>query len=153
MDAASAGMAADVLLRAAMPADGDDVAALLGELGYPCDHREAVARIAAVAADPRQALLVAVERGRVRALLALHTMYSLARGAEVVRITALVVAGDARGQGLGRRLLREAERFARTCGAQRLEISSGTQRTGAHAFYRECGFAESGLRFVRPLGD
>ncbi|GAB3735097.1 hypothetical protein GCM10028862_18610 [Luteimonas pelagia] len=153
MPAASAGMAADVLLRAAMPADGDDVAGLLGALGYPCDVREAVARIATVAADPRQVLVVAVERGRVRAMLALHTMYSLARGADIVRITALVVAEDARGHGLGRRLLREAERFARTCGAQRLEISSGTQRTGAHAFYQACGYGESGRRFVRPLGD
>jgi GNAT superfamily N-acetyltransferase len=80
-------------------------------------------------------------------------MYSFARGAEVVRITALVVAEDARGHGLGRRLLREAERFARACGAQRLEISSGIQRTGAHAFYLECGYTESGRRFVRPLGD
>jgi GNAT superfamily N-acetyltransferase len=136
--------AADLVLRAAVPADGDDVAALLGQLGYPCGHAEAAARILAVAGDRRQALLLAVERGAVRGLLALHAMYSLARGADIVRITALVVAEQARGRGIGRLLLREAER---------LEISSGRHRTGAHAFYRGCGFAESGRRFVKPLGD
>jgi GNAT superfamily N-acetyltransferase len=146
-------VATDLVLRAALPADGDDVAGLLGQLGYPCDHAEATARILAVADDRRQALLVAVERGAVRGLLALHAMYSLARGADIVRITALVVDGQARGHGIGRLLLREAERLARAGGAQRLEISSGSHRTDAHAFYRGCGFAESGLRFVKPLGD
>jgi GNAT superfamily N-acetyltransferase len=145
--------AADLVLRAAVPADGDDVAALLGQLGYPCGHAEAAARILAVAGDRRQALLLAVERGAVRGLLALHAMYSLARGADIVRITALVVAEQARGRGIGRLLLREAERLARSGGAERLEISSGRHRTGAHAFYRGCGFAESGQRFVKPLGD
>jgi GNAT superfamily N-acetyltransferase len=146
-------VATDLVLRAAVAADGDDVAGLLGQLGYPCDHAEATARILAVADDRRQALLVAVERGAVRGLLALHAMYSLARGADIVRITALVVDGQARGHGIGRLLLREAERLARAGGAQRLEISSGSHRTDAHAFYRGCGFAESGLRFVKPLGD
>jgi len=146
-------VAADLVLRAAVAADGDDVAGLLGQLGYPCDHAEATARILAVAEDRRQALLVAVERGAVRGLLALHAMYSLARGADIVRITALVVDGQARGHGIGRLLLREAERLARAGGAERLEISSGSHRADAHAFYRGCGFAESGLRFVKPLGD
>ena len=145
--------AADLVLRAAVPADGDDVAELLGQLGYPCDHAEAATRVLALAQDPRQTLVVAVDRGEVRGLLALHAMYSLARGADVVRITALVVADQARGRGIGRLLLREAERLARTGGAERLEISSGSHRTDAHAFYRGCGFAESGLRFVKPLGD
>jgi GNAT superfamily N-acetyltransferase len=146
--------AEDVVLRAALPADGDDVAALLGQLGYPCDHADATTRILAVAEDRRQALVVAVEPGgAVRGLLAMHAMYSLARGADVVRITALVVADQARGRGIGRLLLREAERLARAGDAERLEISSGSHRTDAHAFYRGCGFAESGLRFVKPLGD
>lgn len=146
--------ATDLVLRAAVPADGDHVAELLGQLGYPCDHAEAAARILALAEDRRQALVVAVEHdGAVRGLLALHAMYSLARGADVIRITALVVSDQARGRGIGRLLLREAERLARTGGAERLEISSGSHRTDAHAFYRGCGFAESGLRFVKPLGD
>jgi GNAT superfamily N-acetyltransferase len=145
--------AANPVLRAAVPADCDDVASLLGQLGYPCDYAEAAARIMALAQDPRQALLVAVDRGAVRGLLALHAMYSLARGADVVRITALVVADEARGRGIGRLLLREAERLARAGDAERLEISSGSHRTEAHAFFRGCGFAESGLRFVKSLGD
>jgi len=146
-------VAADLVLRAAVAADGDDVAGLLGQLGYPCDHAEATARILAVAEDRRQALLVAVERGAVRGLLALHAMYSLARGADIVRITALVVDGQARGHGIGRLLLREAEHRARLAGAARIELTSATHRTEAHAFYKACGFNESALRFLKRLGD
>lgn len=150
---ARAGDVADADLRGAVPADADDVAALLTELGYPCDVQEAVQRISIVADDDRQALLVSRAQGRISGLLALDFMYYLPLGAMTCRITALVIAPDAQRQGLGRWLLREAERRARLGGAARIELTSAAQRTDAHAFYRACGYAESSLRFVKPLGD
>ena len=38
--------AEDFDLRGAVPADADDVAALLTQLGYPCEPADAAARIA-----------------------------------------------------------------------------------------------------------
>ncbi len=143
--------AADV--RIAGSADADAVALLLAELGYPCEAGEARARIAAIRADERQALLLAHCDSRACGLLALDFMYYLPLGATTCRITGLVVSPDARRRGLGRQLLREAERRARVAGAARLELTSAAQRLDAHAFYRSCGFADGALRFVKVLGS
>ena len=148
-----AGGVADADLRGAVPADADDVAALLTELGYLCDVHDAAQRISIIAHDERQALLVSRAQGRISGLLALDFMYYLPLDAMTCRITALVIAPDAQRQGLGRWLLREAERRARLGGAARIELTSAAQRTDAHAFYRACGYAESSLRFAKPLGD
>ncbi len=147
------GPLADADLRSASLIDADDVAGLLGELGYPCDIREAAERIATIIDNDRQALVVARCEGRVCGLVALDFMYYLPLGTTTCRITALVVTSDAQGRGLGRQLLREAERRARAGGAARLELTSGSQRTDAHAFYRACGYGDRSVRFVKRLGD
>ena len=143
----------DVDLRAAVPADADDVAALLEALGYPCEAADAAERIATVLHNDRQALILARHRGAVCGLLALDYMYYLPLGTTTCRVTALVVSTAAQGHGLGRLLLRDAERRARIGGAARLEVTSASHRTEAHAFYRACGFSDGAARFVKLLGD
>ena len=138
-------------LRSAMIADADDVARLLTELGYPCEIDEAAERIDAIAANDRQALVLARRDGAVCGLVALDFMYYLPLGTTTCRITAMVVTPEAQGRGVGRQLLREAERRARTGGAARLEITSGSQRTDAHAFYKACGYGDGTVRFVKAL--
>jgi GNAT superfamily N-acetyltransferase len=144
---------ADIDLRNATPADAEDVALLLTALGYPCETAEAAERIAMVLHNDRQTLLLARLRGVACGLLSLDFMYYLPLGTTTCRVTALVVSEDARGHGLGRLLLRDAERRARLGGAARLEVTSAGHRTEAHAFYRACGFSEGAVRFVKLLGD
>ena len=140
-------------LRSAMIADADDVARLLSELGYPCEIDDAAERIDAIAANDRQALVLARRDGAVCGLVALDFMYYLPLGTITCRVTALVVTPTAQGLGIGRQLLKEAERRARTGGASRIELTSGSQRTEAHAFYRACGYKDSSVRFVKQLGE
>ena len=140
-------------LRSAMIADADDVARLLTELGYPCEIDEAVERIDAIAANDRQALVLARRAGAVCGLVALDFMYYLPLGTITCRVTALVVTPTAQGLGIGRQLLKEAERRARGGGASRIELTSGSQRTEAHAFYRACGYKDSSVRFVKQMGE
>ena len=143
----------DIDLRGAIPGDARDVATLLTLLGYPCEPADAAERIATVLHNDRQALVLARQAGIVSGLLALDFMYYLPLGTTTCRVTALVVSEDAQGQGIGRLLLRDAERRARQAGATRLELTSAAHRTEAHAFYRACGFSEGALRFVKLLGD
>jgi GNAT superfamily N-acetyltransferase len=138
-------------LRNASPADADDVAALLQALGYPCETDDAMERIASVLDNDRQALVLARNAGAVCGLIALDFMYYLPLGTTTCRITAMVVTPEAQGRGVGRQLLREAERRARTGGAARLEITSGSQRSEAHAFYKACGYSDGTVRFVKAL--
>ena len=139
-------------IRNAVIADADDVARLLSEMGYPCDLDDAAERIDAILANDRQALLVARRDGAVCGLIALDFMYYLPLGTTTCRVTALVVTPTAQGLGIGRQLLKEAERRARSGGAARIELTSGSQRTEAHAFYRACGYKDSSVRFVKLLG-
>ena len=143
----------DIDLRGAIPGDAGDVATLLGQLGYPCEPVDAAERISTVLHNDRQALILARSRGVACGLLALDFMYYLPLGTTTCRVTALVVAEDAQGRGVGRLLLRDAERRARLGGAARLEVTSAGHRTDAHAFYRACGFTEGAVRFVKLLGD
>ena len=141
----------NVDLRSASLMDADDVALLLSALGYPCEREDAGERIHAIIANDRQALVLARHDGVVCGLIALDFMYYLPLGTTTCRITAMVVTPEAQGRGIGRQLLREAERRARTGGAARLEITSGSQRTDAHAFYRACGYGDGTVRFVKAL--
>ena len=139
-------------LRVAMPADADDVARLLTEMGYPCEIDDALERIGAILDNDRQVVVVARRDGAVSGLIALDFMYYLPLGTTTCRVTALVVTATAQGLGIGRALLKEAERRARVGGAARIELTSGSQRTEAHAFYRACGYSDGTVRFVKSLG-
>ena len=143
----------DADLRSASRIDADDVAALLSELGYPCDAQDAAQRIATIVDNDRQALVVARCDGEVCGLIALDFMYYLPLDTTTCRITALVVGTSAQGRGLGRQLLREAERRARAAGAARIELTSGSQPAEAPAFNKACGYSDGTLRFIKRLGD
>ena len=144
---------APVRIRAAAIGDAPDVARLLDQLGYPCTRDEAAERIATVLGDPRQQLLLAEVDGHACGLAALDVRYSLTRGADQARITALVVDRDHARRGLGRALLREVEAIGRRSHVSRIEVTSNMRRDEAHAFYRECGYAEGSRHFFKLLGD
>jgi GNAT superfamily N-acetyltransferase len=140
-------------VRPAEPGDAADVAALLEVLGYPCSRAEAIERIGHFRHDPRQHLLLAELDGAACGLAALQLNYSVIRGAEVARITAMVVSPACVRQGIGRRLLREIELISRRAGAVRIEVTSNPRRDAAPAFYHGCGYADGSRHFVKLLGD
>lgn len=55
-------------------------------------------------------------------------------------ILALAVSIEHQRSGVGRGLLDAVERWARESGAQGIRLVSASARTGAHAFYKKCGF-------------
>ncbi|TBR10091.1 MAG: GNAT family N-acetyltransferase [Lysobacter sp.] len=144
---------AGIRIRDARIGDASDVARLLEALGYPCTRDEAAERISLVLADPRQRLLLAEIDGHASGMAGLDLRYSLARGTEQARITALIVEAECERQGIGRRLLREVELIARQAGAARIEVNSAASREGAHAFYHGCGYGDGSRHFVKLLGD
>lgn len=142
-----------IRVRDARIGDAHDVARLLEVLGYPCDRAEAAERISLVLGDPRQRLLLAEIDGHACGLVGLDLRYSLVRGTEQARITALVVMPECARQGVGRRLLKDVEAIARHVGAARVEVNAAASRDDAHVFYRSCGYADASLHFVKLLGD
>lgn len=140
-------------IRPATKADAAAIAGLSGQLGYPAEERTISDRFAAIAADTRHAVLVAVEDGG--ALVGwIHIMpKTMMLESDGCEIGGLVVDEHHRGAGVGRALLAEAETWARACGYRELTVRSDTRRSGAHAFYPAQGFTRTKEQSVykKPL--
>ncbi len=139
-------------IRGAVPADAADIAALLGQLGYPALPRQAADRLDALARRDDGTVLVATGHdGAVIGVIALHWCVMLHQERPVARITTLVVDDRERRRGIGRVLMKAGAQAARMAGCDALELTTATHRQDAHAFYRAQGFTDAALRFVRSL--
>jgi len=144
-------MRAGLTIRAAEDADGEVIADLLRQLGYPATAEAIPGRLARMAAEPANAVLVAAEDGRVVGLATVIVRHVIHDDAPFARLAALVVAEDRRGRGVGRALAAAAEEIARAAGCSSIEVTSGDHRPGAHAIYRELGYEERPRRFLKRL--
>ncbi|WP_424134414.1 GNAT family N-acetyltransferase [Roseomonas chloroacetimidivorans] len=133
-------------LRAALPADSSDLAALLG--GTP---RGMAQRLEALAQDPASAVLVATGwNGAAIGVIALHWHPTLTTDRPLARITALAVAEEERRNGIGRLLIKAGAQAARSAGCDLLEAAP-PEEGGATAFLQALGFTGVGSNFARPL--
>jgi predicted N-acetyltransferase YhbS len=139
------------LLRPATKADGKAVAALLGELGYPATETEASARLRGMRESRASCVLVAQADSEVVGLITAELVPYFPNGSTICRITALVVAAQHRGRGIGEALVDGAAAFAREHHCAGIEITSAEHRADAHRFYQRLGFARMSLRFFRGV--
>jgi|tagenome__1003787_1003787.scaffolds.fasta_scaffold20971459_5 N-acetylglutamate synthase-like GNAT family acetyltransferase len=135
-------------IREACFADAPALAALVSELGHPATSEQIAARLAA---QPGDVVLLAEGNGQVLGMAALHVHQSLEHAEPLAQLTALAVHTFARGRGVGRTLLEEAERRASDAGCARLLVLSGQGRPDAHGYYRHLGFEERTKAFTRLL--
>jgi GNAT superfamily N-acetyltransferase len=142
-------------IRPAGPADAPAVTKLLHQLGYPSNTADEVAgRLARWSGRDDLLALVAATGPRVVGVAALAVVPFFERPGCWGRVVALVVDAEARGLGIGRRLLAAAEQAALARGCVRMEISSSRRRTAAHAFYRAAGYTDrcdQSARFLKDL--
>jgi ribosomal protein S18 acetylase RimI-like enzyme len=66
-------------------------------------------------------------------------------------VSELAVAEHARGNGIGKALLADAEQLARTAGARWLRVSVLTRNTLAHEVYKSYGFTDRLVNMEKPL--
>lgn len=137
-------------IRFAGPADAGPLVPLLSQLGYPTDEATIAERLLRLTTEGDEAL-VAVRGEAILGLATVHATPVLHRPAPVGRVTALVVAEGARGQGVGRALMDAAERRLRGRGCVMVEVTSNRARTDAHAFYERLGYVATSFRFAKTL--
>lgn len=138
-------------IRGARSGDAPAVAELLTALGYPSLVGPVERRIAHCAASADTTVFVAEFMNRIAGVLSVHCIPLLHAQGSLGRITSLVVAPDYRQRGVGRLLVAAAEEFCRTHGCDRLEVTSGDHRPGAHAFYKHLGYQHDCRRFIKSL--
>ena len=144
-------------LRPARKGDVESLVALLGQLFAqevefkpdPARQRRALRLILGSPSVGR--ILVAEVEGRVVGMVSLLASVSTALGGPVAWLEDLVVASEWRGQGLGKRLVKEALAEAKKRGWRRLSLLTDSDNLRAHALYRGLGFVASPMRIFRRL--
>ncbi|MCW2990583.1 MAG: GCN5-related N-acetyltransferase [Solirubrobacterales bacterium] len=132
------------------------VCGLLAELGRPAVADSAAdgcrsAFLADLADDGADHLIAVEDRGAPVGFLSLHYRRRLNHATPEAWVPDLIVNERARGTGVGRALLAEAERRARERGCHRLALESGYSRTRAHGVYVAAGMTDGGKFFTKEL--
>ena len=140
-----------VSVRDARPADAADMASLATQLGYPASAENMPERLARLVSDENARAIVAESEGSIDGMLTIHLRYTLNHAAPIAQITLLVVNERARGKGIGRALVTEAEAWARSRGSHRINVTTQLSRVGAHAFYESVGYAHTGRRYGKDF--
>ncbi|MCP4384692.1 MAG: GNAT family N-acetyltransferase [Hyphomicrobiales bacterium] len=133
--------------------DATDLAGLMAELGYPATAAQMAGRLAGLAERADMATFAATDGDRILGFIGATVRPGLHADAPTGQIISLVVSETARGQGIGRRLVAEAETWMRAAGAYRVVVTSQNRRTEAHRFYVGLGYDTTGLRFAKAFGE
>jgi len=137
-------------LRDAKPSDAGRLVELIHELGHEIDEKSLRKNLAALK-KLDELPIVATLGKEVVGVIGRHTMTTVHRAAPVGRIPMLVVAKEAQGLMLGRKLVEAVEAWCRKKGCQLIEVTSNDRRGAAHAFYRHLGYERTSIRFAKKL--
>jgi len=139
-------------IRPAIAGDAAALAALDGQLGYPCTPSEMHARLSAIRERPEHEVLVACIDAALVGWIHVFRSVTLEAGSSAV-IGGLVVDATRRAAGVGTALLAAAEDWARAHGERTIRVRSQVVRTRAHRFYEERGYVriKQQVVFDKPL--
>jgi len=127
-------------IRRAEERDAADLAGLSGQLGYPATAEQIRERLRKIAPSPKDAVYVAeAEDGSVIGWVHVSANHLLESGTRA-EINGLVVDESRRSLGAGKRLLEEAEGWARAQGCETVNLRSNIIRERAHGFYLRNGY-------------
>lgn len=131
----------ELVIREACEKDGAAISQLSREeLGYEYPPEETAKRLRLLLNRPGHCILVAELDGEVAGYLHLND-YEVLYAPPMKNILGLAVGAAYKRQGIGRALLEAGEVWAKETGAAGIRLNSGESRTGAHSFYRACGYA------------
>jgi GNAT superfamily N-acetyltransferase len=137
-------------IREAKPSDAPRLVELIHFLGHEIDEKSVRKNLKSLAKTGEIPLVATLEK-RIIGMCGVGRRTVIHRPAPLGRITALVVAEEAQGKGIGRMLVEAAEDWLRKEGCKLIEITSNDRRTAAHAFYRHLGYERTSIRFAKKL--
>lgn len=144
-------MAGRIELRPAQTNDLETIALMMDYLGYPVLPSELKPILSDILSNPAIKLFLAVYTdGKPMGLISLHCYPALRLKGYQISIEELVVHPDFRGQGVGKKLLNFARKYAEEKGAVRLEVTTSNKRKSfRRKFYTKNGFEDAGSSVYR----
>lgn len=143
-------MGTSFTVQPARTSDAPEVAGLLADLGFPVAPETVIRRLEELARIG-ETVLVGTRGAAVLGVITVHLTPVLHRPTPVGRVTMLVVAAEARRQGLGRALMAAAEELLAAAGCGLIEVTSNRALLEAHAFYERLGYEPTSVRFRKLL--
>lgn len=144
-----------MLIREAIIDDAIAIAILLEQLGYPGTNSFIIPKVRQQLSQPDTLLLVAEKElqkeRQVLGFISLHFIPQLALVGDFCRISYFCVSENARGLGLGTKLIERAETEAKARGCDRIEVHCHSRRKLAHQFYFQQGYQESPKYLLKTI--
>lgn len=142
-----------ITIRTATIEDIYAITLLLADLGYPATADEVRLRFKNISQNSDYKTLLALAGEEVTGMIGMSKNYFYEHNGEYIRILVMVVNQTHRNEGIGRRLLQEAEDWAKEIGANAIVLNSGNrpERMGAYAFYQKMGFEIRSSGFIKKM--
>ena len=139
-------------------AERGDIVALCGLMaelsGHPISAEGMLDRLEFVEKSPYDSLFVCEEDGRILGAMAFRIRENIEEVSRFGEVSVMVVFPEARRKGVGRFMMRHAEKLARELGCIGTWLVSGFGREEqAHNFYKRLGYETTGYRFVKLFGE
>ena len=137
----------DCGVRIAVLSDAVELVRLMKQLGYEIGLAAMKENIRYYLEHPEYFAWVAEgEKGKVLGSISGVVIRTFHCDASDVKILSVVVDEDARGQGIGKRMIGAVEGYALQRGCRLVELTSNVKRVkdGTHAFYEGLGYGERG---------
>lgn len=145
----------NIVIRDAGHEDTPQMAVLMSELGYPTTTEEMATRFSVISKHTDYRTLLAEKDGIVIGLIGLVRSQYYEHNGGYIRILAFVVSASCRGEGIGKLLLNNCEKWAKETGNNVLLLTSGNreERKTAFEFYQRQGFELKSSGFVKYLNN
>ncbi|MGZ3688372.1 MAG: GNAT family N-acetyltransferase [Bdellovibrionota bacterium] len=141
-----------MMIRAMQLQDLDTAARLASQLGYPSTPGQVRLRFERIIKMADHRILVAERNQTILGWIHLARLTTLCTDPRI-EVVGLVVDESQRGQGIGARLLKKAETYARETDVKTVRLGSNIKRLEAHRFYEREGFTltKQSLIFLKEM--
>ena len=140
------------MIREALTDDFEEIYDLCkNDLGYDCD-KEIVKNRLSESDHNREGVFVAFVDDKIVGFIHVEK-YEVLYAPTMANILGLAVSKEYRRQGIGKKLLSAAEKWAKSRNIALMRLNSGSTRKEAHMFYRNNGYCneKEQLRFIKQL--
>lgn len=112
------------------------------EMGYDYPCEDTYKKLMKLIKSESDKIFVAVSDNKTIGYIHIND-YESVYAPPMKNIMGIAVAEKYKRQGIGRKLMNEAENWAKNTGAYAIRLVSGAERKGAHEFYYSCGFEKT----------
>lgn len=143
----------NLIIRKAESNDFNVICMLIqNELGYQSlNINEAFKRLEFFRNSEDHETFVAVDNDKIVGFIGVMKMVAYNYDGYCSQIIALAVLEKSQGQGIGTKLVKQAEIWSLENGISKIGVNSGLQRLSAHKFYEKNGYIKKSYSFSKEL--